>query len=60
MSLLDRKYKVVFKVVNKEDIITTGVAQSLFFTDEKYEVGQHFDHHYHHVECEVIKVEENK
>ena len=60
MSLLNRKYKVVFKVVNKEDIITTGVAQSIFFTDNEYNVGQHFNHHYHKVECEVIKVENNK
>ena len=60
MSLLDRKYKVVFKVVNKEDIIATGVAQSIFFTDNEYKVGQHFNHHYHKVECEVVKVEENK
>lgn len=60
MSLLDRKYKVVFRVVNKDDVIATGVAQSLFFTDQEYKVGQCFNHHYHKVECEVIKVEENK
>lgn len=59
MSLLNRKYKVIFKIVNKEDVIATGVAQSLFFTDEEYKVGQRFNHHYHKVECEVVKVKEN-
>lgn len=54
------KYKILFKVVNKEDISVIGVAQSIFFTDKKYKVGQHFNHHYHKVECEVVKVEENK
>lgn len=59
MSLLDSKYTIFFDVVRKEDISATGVAKSLFYSNEHYHIGQHFTHHYHNVECVVTGVRNN-
>lgn len=56
---MSRRFTVLFNVINKEDAIRTGCSKSLFVTDSNYNVGQHFIHHYHKVECVVTKVIEN-
>ena len=38
---------VLFNVINREDAIRTGCSKSLFVTDNNYNVGQHFVHHYY-------------
>ena len=57
---MNRKFTVLFNVINREDAIRTGCSKSLFVTDNNYNVGQHFVHHYYNVECVVTKVETNR
>ena len=52
------KYIIFFTVIHKDDIAKTGCHKSLFITNnDKYKVGQHFNHYYYNVECVVNKIE---